>query len=120
MPYKRLLIVEDNAQMRRMLHSLVADLVDTVTECADGSEALVLYARHRPEWVLMDVQMKEMDGISATRQITAAYPEAHVLIVSNYDDPDLRAAACAAGACGYIVKEDLLDLRRVLLGRLAH
>ena len=103
-----------------MLHSLVADLADQVTVCADGSQAFALYARHRPEWVLMDVQMKETDGICATRQITAAYPEARVLIVSNYDDTDLRAAARAAGACGYIVKENLLNLRHLLLARLEH
>ena|SRR5438045_8920394 len=109
-----LLIVEDSEQMRRTIKAFVRDLASEIHECADGAQALAAYCAYRPAWVLMDVQMKELDGISATRQIVAADPAARVLIVSNYDDPDLRAAASAAGACGYIVKENLFDLRRVL------
>lgn len=62
----------------------------------------------------MDIRMQEMDGISATRQITAALPEANIRIVRDYDDADLRAAARAAGARAYVVKESLLDVRSIL------
>jgi NarL family two-component system response regulator LiaR len=109
-----ILIVEDNEQMRKMVKSLVADLAVSVHECSDGAQALDAYRESRPDWVLMDIEMKDLDGISATRQITRAFPEAHVMIVTNYDDVDLREAACEAGACEYVVKENLLDLRRIL------
>jgi CheY-like chemotaxis protein len=109
-----LLIVEDNDEMRRMMVRLVRGLAEHTYECRDGAEALPAYTRHRPEWVLMDVKMKEMDGISATRQIMASYPEAHIMIVTDYDDPDLREAARTAGACEYVTKENLLEVRRIL------
>lgn len=108
------LIVEDNENMRRMIRSVVAELEGETHECADGSGALAAYAEHLPDWVLMDVKMKEMDGITATRQIKDSFPKANIMIVSDYDDHDLRAAAREAGASEYIVKESLLDLRDIL------
>jgi DNA-binding NarL/FixJ family response regulator len=58
--------------------------------------------------------MKEVDGITATREITAADPHARIVIVTNHDDPGLRDAAERAGACGYVLKENLLEVRRLL------
>jgi CheY-like chemotaxis protein len=112
-----LLIVEDNEQMRRMIVKLVRGLVEKTYECSDGVEALSAYRLHRPDWVLMDVKMKEMDGISATRQIRASYPEARIMIVTDYEDADLREAARKAGACEYVTKENLLDVCRILGSR---
>jgi CheY-like chemotaxis protein len=112
----RILIVEDNASMRRLIKSIVSDLADIIDECSDGVEALAAYTEHHPDWVLMDIKMKEMDGIAATRNITTLFPGARVMIVTDYDDEKLRAAACSAGACEYVVKEDLLALRKVLSG----
>jgi CheY-like chemotaxis protein len=109
-----LLIVDDNDQIRQMIVSIVRGLAEHTYECRDGVDALPAYTRHRPDWVLMDVKMKEMDGISATRQIKASYPDANIMIVTDYDDPDLREAAQRAGACEYLTKENLLDLRRIL------
>ncbi len=110
----KLLIVEDNCRMREMIRSLIAGMADEIHECGDGAEALAAYARHRPDCVLMDIKMKEINGITATREIVAAFPEAHVMIVSNYDDTELREAAREAGACGYTVKDDLMSLRSLL------
>lgn len=107
------LIVEDNAEMRRTMRDFTRDLVDGVLECADGSEAFALYEMHLPDWVLMDIEMKKMDGISATRQIVAQFPAARIAIVTGYDDDDLRQTAAEAGACEYIVKENLFELRRL-------
>lgn len=108
------LIVEDNKRMRSMLRSIVAEVASETHECSDGSEALSAYAEHLPDWVLMDVKMKEMDGITATRQIKNSFPRARVMIVSEYDDHDLRVAAREAGASEYVVKENLFDLCRIL------
>lgn len=66
---KSLLSVEDNEAMRRMIKSLVADLADVIFECDGGGAALGLYPAHRPDWVLMDIQMEPVDGLTATRQI---------------------------------------------------
>jgi CheY-like chemotaxis protein len=109
-----LLIVEDNRAMRKLIKSIISDLARDITECADGAGALSAYAECRPDWVLMDIKMKEMNGISAARQIKAAFPDANIMIVTDYDDAHLREAARSAGACEYVMKENLLDVRRIL------
>ena len=112
----RLLIVEDSESMRGLLRELLEDLAEIIRECADGAGALAAYRGAQPDWVLMDIRLKEMDGISATRQIKAAFPEARVVIVTEYDDAGLRQAARDAGAPGYVLKENLPEVREILLG----
>ena len=111
----KLLIVEDNLPMRRMIRRSVADLADEISECGDGIEAVALYPALQPDWVLMDIEMARLNGIAATRQIRADYPTARVLIVTNYSDASFREAAEQAGASGYVLKENLFELRRFLL-----
>lgn len=110
----KILIVEDNTEMRRLIKNVVGKMAEAVYECGDGREALAAYTAHRPDYVLMDIEMKEMDGISATREITSSFPGARIVIVTNHDGGDFREAAHKAGARGYVVKENLLDLRRLL------
>ena len=108
------MIVEDNPDVRRVIRRVVSDVATEVVECGDGAEALAAYRRSRPDWVLMDIAMGEVDGIAATRQITKAFPDAKVVVVTGHDDEPLRAAAREAGACAYVLKDNLLELRRVL------
>ena len=109
----RLLIVEDNPTIRRMIKTIVGALADEVYECDDGAAALAVYQTQRPDVVLMDIALGLVDGITATRQITTADPDAYVIIVTSYDETDLREAAQQAGACGYVLKENLTDLRQL-------
>ncbi len=112
----KILIVDDNKQMRRLIGSLIDDLTEEIIECGDGTEAIPAYHKHRPDWVLMDVEMGSMDGIEATRQIRGAFPDARIVLVTNYDESELRTAASAAGACGYVLKENLLIIRNLITG----
>lgn len=100
-----------------MIRNIVAELAGETHECADGSEALAAYAEHLPDWVLMDVKMKTMDGITATRQIKDAFPAANIMIITDYGDQDLRAAARQAGASEYVIKECLHEMCRILRAR---
>jgi CheY-like chemotaxis protein len=113
----KLLIVEDNPAMHRLLRRMLADLAEEITECRDGGEVLDTYTRFQPDWVLMDIEMAEMDGILAARQLIAAFPETKVVTVTHHDDQVLRTQAQQAGACGYILKDDLLELRSLLGGK---
>jgi two-component system response regulator DegU len=108
------LIVDDNEPMRRVIRKIIGDLAEELYECQDGAEAVTLYSRHKPDWVLMDIRMHGMSGLEATRHITSSYPQARIVIVTDYDDPDLREAARQAGACRYINKRSLIDLRSVI------
>lgn len=110
----KLLIVDDHQPMRRLIKSMFADLAPDVSECADGADALEAYRATRPDWVLMDIEMANLDGLTAAGQIIAAFPDAKIVIVTNHDNVKLRAAARAAGACGYVLKENLFALRDML------
>jgi CheY-like chemotaxis protein len=111
----KVLIVEDNARVRQIIRSVIADLADEVIECADGSEAVLACMSYRPDWVLMDIKMPRVDGLKAAAQICAACPDARIMMVTNYEGEDLREAARVAGASEYVIKEDLLAIRRILL-----
>jgi CheY-like chemotaxis protein len=111
---KSLLIVDDNLQVRRMIRALVEDLADQLFECADGNAALAAYREHRPDWVLMDVEMNGMDGLTATTQILADFPEARIVIVTRHSGPKIHEAALATGACGFLTKDNLLALRDII------
>ena len=110
----KLLIADDNAAVRRLIRSIVLRLADDIYECGDGAEVLSAYVAQRPDVVLMDIRMSEVDGIQATKQITAVDPTAKILIVTDYDDTELRHASMRAGACGYVLKDNLLELVRLL------
>ncbi len=111
----KLLIVDDNPVMRQVIRRLLEDLAEDIRECADGDEAVALYRVFQPDWVLMDWQMPRLNGLAATRQIIGDDPHARVVIVTGYDDPGVHAAAQAAGACGYVLKENLLEVRQRLI-----
>jgi CheY-like chemotaxis protein len=110
----KLLIVDDNAAVRRLIRSIVLPLAGDTCECTDGADALSAYLAQRPDVVLMDIRMKEVNGIQATKQIREADRKARILIVTGYDDTELRQASMDAGACGYVLKDNLLELVRLL------
>jgi CheY-like chemotaxis protein len=109
-----LLIVDDNKKVRRMIRSLVEDLDGEIFECADGAEAVSACKMHQPDWVLMDVNMKPMDGLTATRKIKRFFPETKIVIVTDHSDKETREAAIKAGADGFCGKEDLMSLRDLI------
>jgi CheY-like chemotaxis protein len=112
--WMKVLIVDDNEQARQMIRHYLHKLSDEFRECADGAEAVSAYAEFLPDWVLMDWEMKQVNGLIATRNIIADFPDAKVLMVTNYDEKDLRQAATEAGARGFVLKDDLLSLHLFL------
>jgi two-component system response regulator DegU len=112
----KLLIVDDNEAIRQVTKRVLQSIVTGVRECEDGSDALSAYQQFLPDFVLMDVEMKQVDGITATREIVAQFPAAKIIIVTNYDDEALREAARTAGACAYVVKDEMAKIRQYLSG----
>jgi two-component system, sensor histidine kinase len=83
----KLLIVDDNPQMRQMIRPVMSDLGAAVTECRDGDEALAAYAAQqfsRADRVLMDLQLPRVGGLEATRRIRAAFPDAQIIIIITH------------------------------------
>jgi len=112
-----LLIVDDNREMRELMKSIVSKTCNVVFECEDGDEVLDAFTAHRPDWVLMDVEMKRMDGLKATSDLISRYPQAKVIIVTKHADLQTRLAAGEAGARFLIGKEDLLALLPLIQDR---
>ncbi|HJT99922.1 MAG TPA: response regulator transcription factor [Actinomycetes bacterium] len=103
----RLLIADDHPVVRDGLRGMLAgeDGFCVVGEAASGAEAVAVCDRERPDVVLMDLQMPEMDGATATAEITARFPETRVLVLTTYDtDADILRAV-EAGATGYLLKD---------------
>jgi CheY-like chemotaxis protein len=116
MAMEKILIADDDVRVRRMLQQIVAGLTNEVCEASDGGEAIAVCAEERPDWVLMDVRMKPIDGLRATAVIKARFPDTRVVIVSECDDAGLRTEAARVGACAYVLKDNLHELTRILAG----
>jgi DNA-binding NarL/FixJ family response regulator len=117
----RVVLVDDQPLIRTGIRALLdaEDDIAVVAEGANGHEAVALAEKHRPDIVLIDVQMPEMDGIEATRRIVAdeRLAAVHVVVLTNYGLDEYVFNALRAGAAGFLVKDtepaDLLQALRV-------
>jgi len=102
----RVVIADDQPRCRDGLRALLATWpeVEVVGEAADGQEAVRLVEKCRPDVVLMDARMPEMDGLEATRRIKERWPEIRVIVLTMY--ASYRADALAAGADAFLLKSD--------------
>jgi len=110
----KVMIVDDNAEMRGLIRTMLAGVASEFVECADGQEAVDVYGVERPDWAVMDVAMAAMDGLTATQKITSKFPGSHIVVVTQHNNPKLRERAQEAGAEGFLLKEDLMELRSLL------
>ena len=114
---RRILLVDDSPRVRAVLRAVLGDLASDMAECDDGDQVLASYEAFRPDLVLMDIRMPGMDGIRATALLKKAHPNARVVIVSDHEQDDVKAAARQAGADAYVVKTNLVVLRELLTER---
>ena len=106
MPKSRILLADDHDLFREGLASLInaqSDL-EVVGQATDGLEALALAHEHRPDLVIMDIRMPVCDGLEATRQIRADWPEARIIILTVNDEDEKLFDAIKSGASGYMLK----------------
>ncbi len=103
----RVVMIDDDPLVRAGLRMLLGgpDGVDVVAEGEDGDQAVELVGRHRPDVLVMDVRMARTDGVSATREVLAAYPDVQVLILTTFDADALVLEALRAGARGFVLKD---------------
>lgn len=103
----RVLITDDHPMVRQGIRTFLerqAD-IEIVGEAATGTEALARTRELVPDLVLMDLKLPAMDGVTATREIKARYPNVRVIVLTAFDDDELILSALQAGAAGYLLKE---------------
>ncbi len=103
----RFLFADDQALFREGLRTLLgahADL-EVVAEAANGEEAVLMAGSYRPDVVLMDLRMPVLDGVAATRRLTAARAACRVIALTTFDDDETVFDALRAGAVGYLLKD---------------
>lgn len=107
----RLLLVDDQSLFREALRTLLALQPDfeVVGEAANGEEALTLAATCRPDVILMDLRMPVMNGIEATRRLVATRADAHIVVLTTFDEDAEVFEALQAGALGYLLKACAAD-----------
>lgn len=113
----RVLLADDHALVLAGIRALVEELGGTqiVAEANNGREAVALAKQHKPDLVIMDISMQELNGIEATAQIMAEVPTTKVLILSMHTTEDFVRRAIKSGAAGYLVKDSApLDLKMAI------
>jgi RNA polymerase sigma factor (sigma-70 family) len=105
-PRVRVLLVDDDDLMRAGLRAVLSSDsdIDVVAEAPDGREAIQRVRSHRPDVVLMDVRMPNLDGIAATHEVLATRPDVKVVILTTFEDDDYIFGALTAGASGFLLK----------------
>jgi DNA-binding NarL/FixJ family response regulator len=107
----RVVLADDQPLVRAGLRMLITGTpdLDVIGEAGTGAQAVRLVRDLRPDVVVMDIRMPGMDGIDATRMITADHAAARVVVLTTFDDDDYVYAALRAGASGFLVKDMALD-----------
>ncbi|MFI1581868.1 response regulator [Embleya sp. NPDC020630] len=107
----RVVLVDDQPVVRAGLRMLIADIadIDVVGEAGTGADAVRLVDELGPDVVVMDIRMPVMDGIEATRIITAKSPASRVIVLTTFDEDENVYGALRAGAAGFLVKDMVLE-----------
>ena len=113
------MLADDQQLVRAGFRALLKQIpaVEVVAEAADGREALVLFKKHRPDIVFIDIAMPKLNGLEAIARITRDFPNARVIVLSMYANQEYVMQAIQAGARGYLTKEDAVsELKAAIKG----
>lgn len=110
----KVLIADDNPEMRQMIRRFIEDIAGEIAECGDGEKILAAYESFRPDWLLLDIEMKNSGGFEIAKQIKCFFPEAAIIFLTSFDDINLRIIAREIGAEGFVLKDDLSKIREVI------
>ena len=108
------MIVDDNAGMREMIRDVACRENDSVLECFDGTEAVTEFQKFQPDYVLMDIEMKGMDGFTAAENIYKQAVNAKIIFVTSHNTSAFRLKAKTMKAAGFVTKENLSELNQLL------
>jgi CheY-like chemotaxis protein len=111
----KIMVVDDNKRMREVIIDTLSTIPCSIIECTNGQDAVDGYDRLSPDWVLMDVMMTPMNGITALSEIKKNHPRAKVIMVTNSVEEEISTASFKAGATAFVRKESLFQIPDLIL-----
>ena len=109
------MVVDDSSRMREIIKETLSAIPCSIIECSNGKDAVDGYDVSLPDWVLMDVMMKPMNGIAALSEIKKNHPEAKIIMVTNSVEEEISTASFKAGATAFVQKESLFMIPELIL-----
>ena len=112
-----IMLVDDSEKFRVYLKSLLVKQIpqiDCVVECKNGLESVERYRSCYTDWVFMDIEMPEMNGLTALGKILSFHPTANIIIMTQYNDDEYRDKALSLGAKAFIVKDNIFEIFNVI------
>lgn len=108
----KIMLVDDDCLVVNALKMILESQPDLQVSATaeDGRDAFLLYAKHRPDILLMDIRMKQQNGLDAAAQILNEYPEARILLLTTFSDDEYIVKALKLGAKGYLLKQDYKNI----------
>ncbi len=110
----KLIIADDNAKIRKLIRILVRKSFEQIYECLDGDEVVPCYKENKPDWVFLDIQMGRMYGFAAARSLISQFPTARIVIISDFDNQDLRKVSEEIGVKYYLNKDELFRINTII------
>ena len=113
----KIIIIDDDCLVAGALKTILeaSGEVQVLATGGSGQEACRLYEEHKPDVLLMDIRMKEMDGLEASRHILNKFPDANILLLTTFADDEYIVKALRLGAKGYLLKQDYASILPALL-----
>ncbi len=113
--FMKVLLVDDHHGMRELEKSIFSSMFDTFYESTSGEDAITIYKTYKPDWVLMDYKMRGISGIEALKKIKENDAGAKVIMVTQFDDINLKTNALESGAVAFVLKEKLASIKNIIL-----
>ena len=110
----KFIIADDDERFRKYLREFITKEGDECIELDDGIKVSSVYKEFCPDWVLLDILMKNVSGFKAAEQLKKNFPEARIVIISSYSDERFRKKAKKVGAVTFVSKENLFDLKEFI------
>ena len=111
----KILIVDDSPRMRGLIIKMLNDGNNEFFECKDGWDAFSSYVKIQPDVVIMDINMKKMNGLDSAYQILSQFSDAIIIMVTNFNEPIYRRRAEISGIKHYILKDNLTNLKDIIM-----
>jgi CheY-like chemotaxis protein len=109
----KIIVADDSAEMRRLIRSILPPGIEVI-ECEDGMAAVHAVRQHAPDWVLLDIAMTPLDGLSAAAHLRKIAPNTQIIFVTAHNEPRWRLAAERLRVSGYVLKDELEQISQIL------